>query len=226
MRPLTWSILLHLFALAALAPILAPPELELPPERILQGRLRAEPLREAPALQPEVHREVQPPQRRVSSPSPQPRRLAGEAVVSAIPAVTPAPTFAAVPAAPDQHGGIAAPRESSAPTNVAAARERVEEGPDAAGLRQYRLSLASEARRHKRYPEAARRAGLAGTAEVRIAVTAFDRQAELTRSSGHAVLDSAALDMLRLAAARAPLPEVLLGQRFVVLVPVLFEVED
>ena len=105
-------------------------------------------------------------------------------------------------------------------------RERVEAGPDAAGLRQYRMSLAGEARRHKRFPEAARRAGLSGTAEVRIAVTSFDRQAELTRSSGHVLLDNAALEMLRLAAARAPLPEALRGQQFTVLLPVVFEVED
>lgn len=98
--------------------------------------------------------------------------------------------------------------------------------PDAAGLRQYRLALAGEARKHKRYPEAARRAGWHGTAEVRIQVGAHARQAELVGSSGHAALDRAAVDMLRLAAARTELPEALRGRQFTVLLPVVFEVED
>lgn len=101
-------------------------------------------------------------------------------------------------------------------------------GPDAAGLRQYRLALASEARRLSRYPETARRQGLAGTAEVRVAVGAAGdvRQAVLNRSSGHAVLDEAALEMLRQAAARTELPISLQGQSFAVLLPVLFEVRE
>jgi protein TonB len=101
-------------------------------------------------------------------------------------------------------------------------------GPDAAGLRQFRLALAGEARRHRSYPEAARRAGLSGTAEVRVAVAAggATRSAELSRSSGHAELDAAALEMLSRAALRTPLPDSLRGQDFAVLLPVVFEVEE
>ena len=100
--------------------------------------------------------------------------------------------------------------------------------PDAAGLRQYRLALASEARRYRRYPEAARRAGLTGTVEVRINVAAsgISPQTELTRSSGYAQLDTAALEMLRLAAERTILPQALLNRQFAVLLPVVFEVEE
>jgi protein TonB len=100
--------------------------------------------------------------------------------------------------------------------------------PDAAGLRQYRLALASEARRYKRYPEAARRAGLAGTVEVRIKVATSGAapQTELTRSSGVAQLDAAALEMLHRAAERTVLPEVLRNRPFAVLLPVVFEVAE
>jgi protein TonB len=101
-------------------------------------------------------------------------------------------------------------------------------GPSESGLRQYRLALATEARRFRRYPEAARRAGLAGTAEVRVTVMAggTQRVAELNRSSGHAALDAAALEMLRQAARQTALPESLREQNFSVLLPVLFEVEE
>ena len=104
----------------------------------------------------------------------------------------------------------------------------MEPGPDQAGLRQFRLSLAGEARRYRRYPESARQAGLAGTSEVRVAVEAGGgaRHADLARSSGHAILDQAALDMLRQAAARAVLPDSLRGQSFAVLLPVVFEVKE
>jgi protein TonB len=225
-RPFAWSILLHLLVLAALAPMLAPAGLEIPPERVLQGRLIAAPVQQAPAVQPEVRREIPPVPQQVSAPSVQPHPRAAETVPAATLAVSSAPTFEVAPASPALGGGIADLRAEAVPANVAVVRERVEAGPDAAGLRQYRMSLAGEARRHKRFPEAARRTGLAGTVEVRIKVTAFDREAELTRSSGHALLDKAALEMLRLAAARAPLPEALRGQQFTVLLPVVFEVED
>lgn len=139
----------------------------------------------------------------------------------------PAPTFAAAMAVPSEPaGGVPFARSAPEPVTVAVATLS-ERGPDAAGLRQYRLALAGEARRFRSYPETARRAGMAGTAEVRISVSAGpQRQTELARSSGHAILDTAALEMLRAAAARTTLPESLRGQEFAVLLPVVFEVED
>jgi len=106
--------------------------------------------------------------------------------------------------------------------------ETDERGPDAAGLRQFRLALASEARRFRRYPEVARRAGLSGTVEVRVIVDAggLTRRTDLTRSSGHEVLDTAALEMLHRAVVRTGLPESLRGQEFAVLLPVVFAVEE
>jgi len=98
--------------------------------------------------------------------------------------------------------------------------------PDAAGLREYRLALASEARRYRRYPEQARRLGWSGTAEVRIVVSPLQRQTELVRSSGHPPLDAAALAMLQQAVAYTPLPPSLHQQHFTVRLPVVFEVDE
>jgi protein TonB len=143
-------------------------------------------------------------------------------------AVPPAPTFEQSAVSPSA-GGVPVPRDADGKTNVALAPATpAESGPDQAGLRQFRLSLAGEARRFRRYPAAARQAGLTGTTEVRIAVEAggMARHADLARSSGHEILDQAALDMLRQAAARAVLPESLRGQSFAVLLPVVFEVKE
>lgn len=158
-----------------------------------------------------------------------PRRAAMS--VPAADAVPPAPTSGATagqePAVHAAAGGVpSTPVETKAVT-VALAEPRETRGPDAAGLRQYRLALAGEARRFRSYPETARRAGMAGTAEVRVSIAVgAPRQTELARSSGHAILDTAALEMLRAAAASTSLPESLRGQEFAVLLPVVFEVDD
>jgi periplasmic protein TonB len=123
-------------------------------------------------------------------------------------------------------GGFSDPPIAPESVTVALAAPSETRGPDAAGLRQYRLALAGEARRFRSYPESARRAGATGTAEVRVLVSgAAWRQTELARSSGHAELDAAAIEMLRAAAAQTPLPDSLRGQEFAVLLPVLFAVE-
>ena len=155
------------------------------------------------------------------------RAIAPASITRQRPEATPGlPVSAAVQNAGD---GVL-PQETAAPAHGVLTADVVvaDSAPDLAGLRQFRLSLAGEARRFRRYPEAARRAGLVGTAEVRVAVEAggLKRHANLTRSSGHAALDTAALEMLQQAASRAVLPESLRGQSFAVLLPVVFEVEE
>lgn len=100
-------------------------------------------------------------------------------------------------------------------------------GPDPDGLRQYRLTLAREAGRFKRYPQRARVDGISGTAEVRIEHEAGRAPvARLARSSGNAALDAAALDMMRQAAPRAAIPETLRERAFVVSLPVVFDIGE
>lgn len=145
-------------------------------------------------------------------------------------AVSPAPTLDVSPAAERNTvavGGVPAEPDRSEVVTVALAPSEASPGPDAAGLRQYRLALAGEARRFRHYPEAARRAGVAGTVEVRVMVRgSAPPQTELVHSSGRALLDAAALEMLRVAAARTPLPDSLRGIEFAVLLPVVFSMED
>lgn len=100
-------------------------------------------------------------------------------------------------------------------------------GADADGLRQYRLALAREARRFKRYPERALLAGIGGTVEVRVEHgSGIMPVARLARSSGHEALDAAALEMMRQAAPRTAVPEPLRGQAFVVSLPVIFDASE
>jgi protein TonB len=95
-------------------------------------------------------------------------------------------------------------------------------------MREYRIGLATQLRRFAVYPPSARVAGMAGRTEIRLAVAAggYAQSASIFRSSGHALLDEAALDMLQRAAAVVAAPPVLRGRDFEVVVPVEFAPED
>jgi protein TonB len=101
-------------------------------------------------------------------------------------------------------------------------------GEAADGLRGYRLAVAVQARRFKRYPAQAMASGWAGTAEVRIEVGSDGRPrpATLVRSSGHEVLDRAALTTIDAGALRARLPDSLRGRVFAVVLPVVFNLDE
>lgn len=102
------------------------------------------------------------------------------------------------------------------------------DGIDADGVRQYRIALATEARRFRRYPPRALAEEIGGTVEIRVAVAVGGQTQEiaLARSSGHEMLDAAALDMMRRAAPRAPVPEPLRQRAFVIDLPVVFNVAE
>lgn len=88
------------------------------------------------------------------------------------------------------------------------------------------MALATEARRFKRYPQRALAEEIGGTVELRIAVAAGGQSQEvaIARSSGYEALDDAALEMLRKAAPRTAVPELLRRRSFVVNLPIVFEV--
>ncbi len=100
--------------------------------------------------------------------------------------------------------------------------------PDSDGIRAYRIGLAREARANKRYPPLARERGWAGVSEVQVEVSreGLPRQTLLARSSGHALLDREALDLMARAAAATAPPESLRGRAFTVRLPVVFELEE
>jgi len=95
-------------------------------------------------------------------------------------------------------------------------------------LRQYRLSLASAARRFKRYPALASQRGWEGTVEVALNVSALAPVPEvvLVRSSGRGVLDEQALAMLAQAARVTALPEGLKARDFRIVLPVQFSLDN
>jgi protein TonB len=148
------------------------------------------------------------------------------AMAAPAPAVAAIATSTASPAdrSPAEGGGGAA-RVPAATANAAAGQGGAGgDGADADGLRQYRLALAREARRFKRYPERALLAGIGGTAEVRVEHAAGAVPvARLARSSGDEALDAAALSMMREAAPHAAVPELLRGRSFAVSLPVIFD---
>ena len=96
------------------------------------------------------------------------------------------------------------------------------------GLRGYRLAVASQARRFKRYPAQAMASGWEGSAEIRVEVGSDGRPrtATVARSSGHELLDRAALAMIDAGALRARLPESLRGKAFAVALAVVFNLDD
>ena len=102
------------------------------------------------------------------------------------------------------------------------------DGIDANGLRSYRIGLAREASSHRSYPPLARERGWSGTAEIEVDVPreGAPRQVVLARSSGHDILDRAALAMMSRAAAAAALPDSLRGRAFAVRLPVVFDLDE
>lgn len=239
LRAVGWSLLLHVLVLAALAPYVAEQARVVVPATVLHGALLP-PVRATAVAQPAVA-QPPPPQRPVRTEDAHARPTIAD---------PPAPSFRTAPAAPGaaaqpkaavasarlpevdstaaSAGGEVAPTAGSQVPTAATSRVSDERGPSLSGLRQFRLALAIEARRFRRYPEMARRAGLAGTVDVRVTVDAGSqlRRTELGRSSGNATLDAAALEMMQQAAQRATLPEALRGQDFAVSLPVVFEIEE
>lgn len=163
-------------------------------------------------------------------------------VVSAIP---PLPEPAETQSMPSAPGAVASP--ALAPTAPMASAALIQPAPavDAAlasaanrdmsasavsreGLNAYRIALALQARRFKRYPAQARTEGLGGRAEVKLLVGADGRPqaAVLSHSSSHDVLDRAALAMVDASALRVAVPENLRGQAFAVLLPVVFDLSE
>jgi protein TonB len=149
---------------------------------------------------------------------PQPRVIASDEPAVA---VSPAPTFVQeVPAPPPV---FVAP-SSAAPV----ATESPPAADTADGLRGYRLALATQARRFKRYPPQAMASGWVGTAEIRLELGTDGRPlpALVTRSSGHVSLDRAAQAMIDAGALRASVPDSLRGRAFAVVLPVVFNLDE
>ena len=96
------------------------------------------------------------------------------------------------------------------------------------GVRQYRLNLAREARRFKRYPDLARERHWEGIVVLVVTTVAGGKvpQVTLSQSSGFDLLDQAALELLELAVQTAVLPENLRGHQFGLTLPIHYRLDD
>ncbi len=139
---------------------------------------------------------------------------------------------ASTEAAPERRGegeGNAGAAASPAAGGERGAAAPAREGASGDALRQYRLALALEARRFKRYPRLARERGWEGTVEVVVLVggpAGLAGTVQLQRSSGYGLLDDQGLEMLNRALAATPLPEALRGRELRLVLPIEFKLEE
>ena len=157
-----------------------------------------------------------------------------EAALSPVEPALPAPAAGTAPthAAPATATATAAP----APARAASAANRTAGEAASAGagnisaddLRQYRMSLAVNAARFKRYPPLARERGWEGTVDLALEFGPLlpAPQVSLANSSGRRVIDEQAVETMREAARVTSLPEGLKGRDFRVRFAVVFSLED
>lgn len=90
-------------------------------------------------------------------------------------------------------------------------------------LRGYRVALALQAKRYRLYPPAAQEMGLGGRSEIEVVLPASAApELRIKKTSGHELLDQAALEMLRRSVGSVELPLQLKGRRVIVSLPVEF----
>lgn len=219
------SLLLHLLLLWPTAPRL----LTDTAPALLHAALRPSPVPSQPPPPPR-------PAPRAVTPAtfapigPQALEQSNPASVPQTPVVSAEKAFTPTPASPARTAAPSVPARPTAPGAVSGTliSEATASGAVLDGLRGYRLAVASQARRFKRYPAQAMAAGWAGSTEIRLEVSSDGqpRDATVTRSSGHQPLDRAAQAMIDAGAQRTSVPESLRGKAFAVVLPVVFNLED
>jgi protein TonB len=122
-----------------------------------------------------------------------------------------------------------APAESLAPASTPGepATQPTPEAVDGRTLQEYRLDLMASAKKFKRYPVQAMEKGWEGRVEIRVVVrpSGMILSASIKTPSGYRILDDQALDMVRRAQTRTPIPPALRGREFTIDIPVIFELQ-
>lgn len=178
------------------------------------------PAREATPA-PERQARVEPPRPR-PKPHPLVRPEPKPEIARSAPVPEPVPEASSTPETPaPQIASVAPP----APANAEPGAPVV--AWDGATLQQYRTGLIAFAKQYKRYPVQAMERGWEGRVEVRITVlpTGAIDSARVKTPSGYRILDDQALDMVRRALARSPVPPALVGREFSIDIPVIFELQ-
>jgi protein TonB len=144
-------------------------------------------------------------------------------------AAPPAPLVEAKPqSATPEASAPAAERAAAAPREAVAAAAPPPAAEEPGTVAQYRIALMEAARGLRSYPRLARENNWEGRVTVRIALAPGGVLAALAvaSSSGYPVLDQQALDMIRRAQAKTPVPAALRAREFSVEIPVIFDLRD
>jgi protein TonB len=161
---------------------------------------------------------------RPPAPRPAPPSLPTAETVKAAPQAPAGAIASVLPTAPRQPGSV-----SGAPAGAASGTKAgLGDAADSGILEGYRLALIAATRRYKRYPAIAMEKGWQGRVEVRMFIGANGMLARtaIQTSSGHAVLDKQAIDMLRKGKTTVQIPARLRGRAFSVDVPVIFNLDN
>jgi protein TonB len=197
-------------------PELAVPKPELRPEPKAEPRPESRP---EPTIEP---RPEPPPVARVE-PRPEPRP-------EPITQIRPEPAPVAIAPPPPPPVAIAPP--PSPPPPVAAAQPQVvpqmNEALESRLLSTYGQSISKEIKRFQKYPVPAQRRGWQGTAEILLKIAADGKVTSITlaKSSGYAILDEEALEMVRRASPLPQAPADLRGRALAVSVPIVFRLQN
>lgn len=176
---------------------------------------------EAAATPPPPARVIRPPE-----PTPPPTLLTRtESPAEPLPAVA-IPSETTPPAPVNPPTVAALPTVPAAPAELAAAPEARERRgkPSTLWLANYTKTISGQVGRLKQYPSIARLRGWQGTAVISILLAADGTilQVRVEQSSGHDVLDSQALAMVRQAEPLPPYPERHDGDPLTVRLPIVF----
>jgi len=164
--------------------------------------------------------EVAMPVERVDAPS-EPETRLSERDPEPEPIATPAPRAPSPPAEPSQPPLTQSP---SRPTPTVARPVPIDPGLLASIEQAYKSALQAEIARHRHYPHIARRMRHEGTVEVGFVVLADGRLTaiEVLKSSGHRLLDEAAVQAVREVGQFRPIPAELARTRWPLSVPLNF----
>lgn len=168
---------------------------------------------------------VQPPMPRLRPDVPIPAAKAPSPVPPKPAAKPPVQPKKAAPAAVQSTGSVAEKAASGPQKGTAGAGGKSSDERGAAALSDYKSKLAARLRRFRSYPAAARAQQLTGTATVSFTVASSGAvtSASLAKGSGHAILDQAALEMVRRASPFPPIPQSAGVSTLTVSVPVRFD---
>lgn len=157
-----------------------------------------------------------------AKPAPAPAPAAVESLRTDPVIATPAPTQPATSTAIDPAPVKSAPRPATPASAPAPAFD------EAGTVAQYRIALMQIASTLKTYPRIAQENNWQGRVEMRLTIGAGGGITSLAVKSGtgYTVLDQHALDMLRRAQPKTPLPAGLRGREFSLDVPVVFGLKD